>query len=484
VYSGQLKYLRLPTAVKAVTQASQWNQFEEVDYQVVHTTVGRIRIHVPRLANDPEYARKLQHLVESLNFVISLRINASASSMVVNYDTCLEPLATVQSALVDAIQQARTTDIPLVPTPKAPPSSRETNVLEYLDLPVPEKSSQSHREVVHQASVVSRSACLIFNPIAGQSNPEQDLEKIRSILEPELDLDVLTTTPEVDTYQLAKDAVDQRFEVIIASGGDGTVSAVASAVVETDIPLGIIPRGTANAFANALGIPTSIEGACATILAGTTRVVDAASCNGRPMILLAGIGFEAETVNRADREYKNQFGMLAYILAGLEELSELETFEAKLETDDKIITLQAAAVTVANIAPPTCVLAQGPGELIADDGLLDVTLVAPTNTLGALAAAYNLLQSAFLGQPAAQPDTGYLRTKRIKITTDPPQKVVQDGELISPTPVEIVCIPGGLTIFVPTISEPASPTEKLDGFLNLQIELKEPGVMEQQNVLF
>lgn len=466
-----------------MTQASQWNQFEAVEYQVVHTTVGRIRIQVPRLANDPEYARKLQHLVKSLNFVISLRLNTSASSIVVNYDTCLDPLATVQSALVDAIQQALTRDIPLVPTPKAPPSTQETNVLEYLDLPVPEKSSQSHKEVMHQASVVSRSACLIFNPIAGQSNAKQDLEKIRSILEPELNLDVRTTTPEVDTHQLTLEAVDQRFEVIIASGGDGTVSAVASAVMETDIPLGIIPRGTANAFANALGIPTSIEGACATILAGTTRVVDAASCNGRPMILLTGIGFEAETVNRADRESKNQFGMLAYILAGLEELNELETFDAKLETDDKIITLQAAAVTVANLAPPTCVLAQGPGELIADDGLLDVTLAAPTNTLGALAAAYNLLQSAFLSQPAAQSDIGYLRTKRIKITTDPPQKVVKDGELIGQTPVEIVCIPGGLTIFVPTISESASPTEKLDGFRNLKIEPKEPGVIEQQNVL-
>jgi diacylglycerol kinase family enzyme len=196
------------------------------------------------------------------------------------------------------------------------------------------------------------------------------------------------------------------------------------------------------------------------------------------MILLAGVGFEAETVNRADREYKDQFGMLAYILAGLEELSELETFAAQLETDDKIITLQAAAVTVANIAPPTSVLAQGPEELIADDGLLDVTLVAPTNSLEALAATYNLLQSALLGQSADQPNTGYLRTKRIKITTDPPQKVVTDGELIGHTPVEIECIPRGLTIFVPQNQRTSqSPPEKLDELTNLQIEPKQPAVV-------
>jgi diacylglycerol kinase family enzyme len=88
--------------------------------------------------------------------------------------------------------------------------------------------------------------------------------------------------------------------------------------VGTNIPLGIISRGTANAFANALDIPNTIEAACENILGGLTRVVDAATCNGEmPMVLLAGVGFEAETVELADREMKNRWGMLAYILSEL-----------------------------------------------------------------------------------------------------------------------------------------------------------------------
>ncbi|PPS40426.1 YegS/Rv2252/BmrU family lipid kinase [Chroococcidiopsis sp. TS-821] len=319
----------------------------------------------------------------------------------------------------------------------------------------------------------TRSACLIFNPVAGQSDAEQDLAIIKSMLEPEFDLDIRMTTPEKDADEIAKEAVEQGAQIIIASGGDGTLSAAAEAVVGTGIPLGVISRGTANAFATALGIPATIPAACQTILDGKTRVVDAAYCNGRPMVLLAGVGFEAETVERADREAKNRFGMLAYVLAGFQELRNLESFETRIETEDKIITLNAAAVTVANAAPPTSVLAQGPAELLIDDGLLDVTIVAPTNTMGAIAAAYNLLQSAYSGEVANRPDTGFLRARSIKISTNPPQKVVVDGELVGSTPIEVECVPGGLTIIVPTVPEDCA-TEKLEGLPNLRVESKQP----------
>lgn len=316
-----------------------------------------------------------------------------------------------------------------------------------------------------------RSARLIFNPVAGQGNPEQDLETIRSILA-EVELDVQLTTEEIGADQLARLAVEQGVDAVVVSGGDGTVSAAANALVGTGIPLGVVARGTANAFANALGIPTAIEAACETILHGQTKTIDAAYCNGQPMVLLAGIGFEAETVEKADREAKNRFGMLAYILAGLHQLRNMEQFEAEIETEDKIISLTAAALTVANAAPATSVLAQGPSGLIVDDGLLDLTIVAPANKASAIAATYHLLQSALSGNPAERNDIGYLRAKRFKISTHPPQKVVLDGEMSGTTPIDVECIPGGLTIFVPMVDE-ETPVEKLEGLPDLIIETKE-----------
>jgi YegS/Rv2252/BmrU family lipid kinase len=316
-----------------------------------------------------------------------------------------------------------------------------------------------------------RSAYLIFNPVAGQGDAEQDLAKIRAILEPSIALEIHQTTAEVDADQLALVAVKQGVESVIVAGGDGTISATANALMETGIPLGIICRGTANAFANALDLPTTIEAACETILAGETRVVDAAKCNNMPMILLAGIGFEAETVDRTDRESKNRLGLLAYILAGIEQLGQMTQFDAEIETDDKIIHVTAAAITIANAAPPTSILAQGSAGVIFDDGLLDVTIVAPTNRTGAIAASYELLTSALKGDATTRPDIGYLRTKKLTITTEPPQKVVIDGEVQGTTPVTIECIPNGLTVFSPQ-TEALRPIERLEGLPNLSIDQK------------
>lgn len=316
-------------------------------------------------------------------------------------------------------------------------------------------------------------ACLIFNPVAGQTDPEQDLATIRRLLEPSIKLDIRFTTIEVGADIIAKEALTQGVILIIASGGDGTLSAAAGALVGTNIPIGLISRGTANAFASALGLPDTIEAACETILGGATRIVDAARCNDLPMVLLAGVGFEAETVDRADRQAKNRFGVLAYMMAGIQEWRELEAFEVEIETEDKVISLTASAVTVANAAPPTSVLAQGPAGVIFDDGLLDITVVAPVSRTGALAASYHLLRTA-LNQTAAteRDDIGYLRAQRVVIRTDPPQKVVLDGEIIGTTPIDVECVPGGLTIFVPPEAALPSPVEKLEGLPDLKVESK------------
>lgn len=318
---------------------------------------------------------------------------------------------------------------------------------------------------------MTRSACLIFNPVAGQGDSEQDLKTIQSILEPEFNLDIQLTTKEVSGGELARQAVANNAQVVIAAGGDGTVSAVAEALIGTDIPLGAIARGTANAFVNALGIPDTIEAACQVIIDGATKKVDTAMCNDKPMVLLAGIGFEAETVEDADRQAKDQWGMLAYVLSGVKQLKEFEQFEATIKTDDKVITVKANAITIANAAPPTSILAHGTAGVIYDDGLLDVTIIAPETRASAIAISYHLLQSASNDEAAARDDIGYLRTKWIEVNTNPPQKVVLDGEIIGTTPIEVKCIPQSLTVFAPK-EEIVQAQEKLEHLPGIKIESK------------
>lgn len=298
-----------------------------------------------------------------------------------------------------------------------------------------------------------RSACLIYNPVAGQGDPEADLELIRAFLEPEFDLDIRLTSEEIGADQLAQAALAEGAELIIASGGDGTLSAVATAMIGTGIPLGILSRGTANAFANALGIPVAIELACEVILDGVARTVDAARCNGLPMVLLAGIGLEAQMVAQADREAKNRLGALAYVFAGLQQLSALQPFEASIEAPGLQAAGTVSAITIANAAPPTSVLAQGSGGVIFDDGLLDVTIFSPTETAGVLAAAFALLQGALRSEATTHPDVSHLLTPWIRVSTDPPQPIAIDGEVIGETPIEVVCVPGGLRVLVPNAVE-------------------------------
>ena len=308
-------------------------------------------------------------------------------------------------------------------------------------------------EAIATSLAHSVTAHLIFNPVSGQGNTEQDLKLIRELLEPHLHLEVHQTSPDIDPKELAENAIAAKADMIIASGGDGTVSAVAGAIIGTNIPLGIIPRGTANAFAMVLGITqqiTPIRNACEIILAGKTRIVDAASCNGKPLILLAGVGFEAETVAQVDREAKSRWGSLAYLLAGWQQLDQQQLFEAEITVNGKTQTFQAAAITVANAAPLTSILAQGKGEVIVDDGLLDITIATVETKLQAVISMLGMLEAALIGNNTELENVVHLRTNQIAITANPPQKVVLDGEIIGTTPLEIVSIPKGLTVFAPT----------------------------------
>jgi len=316
---------------------------------------------------------------------------------------------------------------------------------------VPFATNVATAEAIIDALARTQVAHLIFNPVSGQGNSEQELQLIRDLLQPAMQLVVHETTVDICAEELAKKAIDAHADLVLASGGDGTVSAVAGALIGTGVPLGIIPRGTANAFAAALGIPTAlnpIRGACQTILMGHRKVVDAAYCNGMPMILLVGIGLEAETVERADRAAKDRWGALAYLMAGWQQLDEQPLFDTEIEVDGQIERFQAGAITIANAAPVTSVLAQGIGQVVFDDGLLDVTIASASTKLEAIRTIARLLGAALL-KPVESPNIVHMGARKLKVTTNPPQKVVLDGEIIGTTPVEIDCVPGGLTVLAP-----------------------------------
>jgi YegS/Rv2252/BmrU family lipid kinase len=292
-------------------------------------------------------------------------------------------------------------------------------------------------------------ASLIHCPRGGSAS-EEDLEQARALLSQGLDLEVLRVEGDRSPADLARQALDAGSKVVIASGGDGSVSSVASVIVgREDVALGILPRGTANSIAAFLGIARDLEAACAIICAGHTRSIDTARVNNLSMVLMATVGLHAEAITDVDPERKQRFGAFAYVLEEVERMLDAKLFDVTVEANGQVSTFPVNAVTVANIARPATLVAQGPGTIIEDDGLLDVTLVAIRGFADAVATSWHLATAALRQQPAERDNVGFFRAKRIRITTAEPKRVMVDGEDATETPLVIECVPRSLRVLVP-----------------------------------
>jgi diacylglycerol kinase family enzyme len=228
------------------------------------------------------------------------------------------------------------------------------------------------------------------------------------------------------------------------------VSSVAGAVVgRTDVCLGILPQGTANSIAAHFGISDDLEEACKAIAHGKERVVDSALANDRPMILLATLGVHADAITEAPADRKKRYGALAYVIEEAKKLAGDSRFEVELEAAGERVTVQVSAITVANLAPPTTLFAQGPGTLPDDDGLLDVTLVAIDGIADAVATSLHLASRALRGMPSERDNIGYFRTEWVRIAPREPRRLMVDGEDLGEGAVTVRCIPRSLRVRVP-----------------------------------
>lgn len=299
---------------------------------------------------------------------------------------------------------------------------------------------------------------VIFNPVSGPGEPAQKQSAIEAGLNSLVNLTMQITKPDDDIVELARQAVANGADVVVAAGGDGTVSAVASALVDTEVALGIIPTGTANGVATALGIPENYTEACAIIQADHCKPIDTARSDGHLLLLAMAIGFEARILNRMERQEKQRMGKLAIITNSLKELGQVKHFDARVQTPDQSWHESATAVTIANIATIDMVLAQGPAEIEADDGQLSITLATPKHQWGVVTTAADLFLSALQKRSVEGETVHSCKAREVTVETDPPQDVYIDGEPCGTTPITVTCYPRSLTVLVPP--DPAEEAEE------------------------
>jgi diacylglycerol kinase family enzyme len=286
----------------------------------------------------------------------------------------------------------------------------------------------------------------------------------------------LETTRDDRGPGLAGAAVAAGARMVVAAGGDGTVRACAQALAGTQVPLAIVPLGTANLAARALGIPSRIGGSLATAFGGHERRIDLAVAGGavagaavagaagamagagamggaRAMAgageltfaAMAGIGLDAEVVAATPRLLKRRAGWLAYAAAGIAHLpGRGQRFTVRLD-DDEPLARQARCVVVGNAGLLPGGFALLPQARL-DDGLLDVGILAPAGPAGWLRVAHQVLSGG--GRDGRQLERHQARRVEIRTDTELPREV--DGEVIAPgRSLTVTLLRRALTVRVP-----------------------------------
>ncbi|MDE8563428.1 diacylglycerol kinase [Anoxybacillus rupiensis] len=294
-------------------------------------------------------------------------------------------------------------------------------------------------------------ARIIYNPTSGRELFRKHLPDVLIRLEEAgYETSCHATTGAGDATEAAKQAVERRFDLVIAAGGDGTIHEVVNGIANQDYrpQLGIIPVGTTNDFARAIGVPRSIEGACDVIINGEAVPIDIGSViieeKTRYFINIAGGGRLTELTYEVPSKLKTMLGQLAYYLKGIEMLPSIRAAEARIEYDGKVyegeimlflVSLTNSVGGFEKLAPDSSL----------NDGMFDLIILKKTN----LAEFIRVVTMASRGEHINDPHLIYTKANRIKVTTPNHMQLNLDGEYGGMLPGEFVNLYRHLEVFVP-----------------------------------
>jgi YegS/Rv2252/BmrU family lipid kinase len=253
----------------------------------------------------------------------------------------------------------------------------------------------------------------------------------------------LETRPDDTGERLAQEAVRSGVDLVLASGGDGTITACVGGVAGSGVPLGVLPCGTGNLLARNLGLPLSLDEALAVALTGSDRRLDVGAANGRPFVVMAGIGFDAEMLDGADERLKSRVGWAAYVLSALRHLRERPVRMALRADGGPPQRRWASGVIVGNVGSLQGNVRLLP-DAVPDDGVLDVAVLAASGWTGWLRLAADVLLRRKTGRVA------HLTCRELTIQAGRARPWEVDGEVAGTTrQLRVTLEPGCLLVRVP-----------------------------------
>ncbi|MGI9004968.1 MAG: diacylglycerol/lipid kinase family protein [Streptosporangiaceae bacterium] len=236
----------------------------------------------------------------------------------------------------------------------------------------------------------------------------------------------LETTPDDPGRGQGKAAAETGADVVIATGGDGTVTAVAGGLVGSRVPMAIIPAGTGNLLARNLDLPMDRDEALRTALEGTDHQVDVGLANGTPFVAMAGIGLDADMLSSTSESAKRRFGYSAYVVSVLRHLRDRPVRASIVADNGRRERLRTSGIIIGNVGWLQGGLPLFP-EAKPDDGVLDVVVLPPSGWAGWLGFAVHVV----MRQPTARVFRATFTELRIQIDREHMWEV--DGEVCGQT---------------------------------------------------
>lgn len=238
-----------------------------------------------------------------------------------------------------------------------------------------------------------------------------------------------------------------RVDLVIVGGGDGTLNAAIEGLLDTQLPLGILPLGTANDLARTLGIPQSLPQACRVIADGYTQRIDLGRVNHKHFFNVASLGLSVQITNQLDKKLKRRWGVLAYAYTAMRVIWQARPFRAEIRLGDQSIQVKTVQITVGNGRY------YGGGMAVADDAAIN------DQRLDLYSLECQHWWQLLLWLPAMRLGTHWgwdgvrtLEGKEFIVYTRKPLPINADGEIVTQTPAKFRLVPKAIAVFVPKLS--------------------------------
>ena len=289
---------------------------------------------------------------------------------------------------------------------------------------------------------MTRRLALLVNPTSGKGRGGRLLDPVAERLRRSgVDVDVVVGRDADEAFDRVRNRVAEGVDGLVAVGGDGLVNIALQVVAGTDVPLGIVPAGTGNDIARALGLALDDPVAAVDLAArGHTRPIDLGRANGRWFAGVLGSGFDSMVNERANRmSWPN--GRSRYNLAILAELRTFRPVPYTLELDGESWQTEAMLVAVGNGSSYGGGMRVCPDAQL-DDGLLDITVLGPISKPEFLRVFPTVYKGTHVNHPAVT-----VRRARQVALRSPGVTAYADGERVSVLPVHVEAMPDALRVF-------------------------------------